>query len=192
MSENANIESGLLDGIKQNAGLAITIGIVMLICGFLAVISPFIVGLSVTVMVGTLLLISGISQCFLAFKAGAFGKGLLLFIMGALTAVAGGYLIGQPVAGLAAITLFLAAYFVAAGIFELIGAFQIRGANGWSWMLFNGIITLALGGMIWQQFPLSGTWAVGTLFGIKLVFGGLALFQVGRGVRGAAKEAQSA
>jgi uncharacterized membrane protein HdeD (DUF308 family) len=59
-------------------------------------------------------------------------------------------------------------------------------------MLFNGVITLALGGMIWQQFPLSDTWAVGTLFGIKLVFGGLALFQVGRGVRGAAKEAQSA
>ena len=108
--------------------------------------------------------------------------------MGALTAVAGGYMIGQPVSGLAAITIFLAAYFVVTGIFELIGAFQVRGADGWSWMLFNGIITLALGVMIWRQFPLSGAWAVGVLFGAKLIFSGTSLIIIGRAVRGAAKD----
>lgn len=191
-SEVAQIKSGLLDGIKSNARLAVITGIIMLVCGILAIISPFIAGLSVTVMVGALLLVSGISQCFLAFQAGAFGKGLLIFIMGALTVVAGGYLIGQPVSGLAAITIFLAAYFVVTGIFELIGAFQIRGADGWGWMLFNAIITLVLGVMIWRQFPMSGVWAVGTLFGVKMIFSGWALFLIGRGVRGAAKEAQAA
>jgi uncharacterized membrane protein HdeD (DUF308 family) len=191
-SEVAQIKSGLLDGIKSNARLAVITGIIMLVCGILSIVSPFIAGLSVTVVVGALLLISGISQCFLAFQAGAFGKGLLIFIMGALTVVAGGYLIGQPVSGLAAITIFLAAYFVVTGIFELIGAFQIRGADGWGWMLFNAIITLVLGVMIWRQFPVSGIWAVGTLFGVKMIFSGWALFLIGRGVRGKAKEAQAA
>ena len=189
--EVAQVQSDLLDGIKSNARLAVISGIIMLICGIVAVFSPFVAGLSVTVIVGAMLLVSGASQCILAFQAGAFSKGLLIFIMGALTAVAGGYMVGQPVSGLAAITIFLAAYFIVTGIFELLGAFQIRGADGWGWMLFNGIITLALGVMIWRQFPVSGAWAIGTLFGIKMVFGGLALFQIGRGVSGAAQEAQA-
>ena len=146
-------------------------------------------GLSVTVMVGALLLVSGVSQCFLAFKAGAFGEGLLIFLLGVLSVVAGSYVIGQPVSGLAAITLFLAAYFLAAGIFEIVAALQMRGAEGWGWMLFNAIITFLLGIMIWRQFPASGAWAVGLLFGFKMIFGGWALFLIGRGVKGVAKEA---
>ncbi len=189
MSAQENIASGLLDGIKKNARLAFITGIILLICGVLAVGSPFAAGVSVTIMVGSLLIIGGISQCFLAFQAGAFGKGLLIFLVGALTAVAGFYLFGQPLAGLATITIFLAAYFIVTGIFELIAAIQIRPAEGWGWMLFNGIVTLLLGIMIWRQFPLSGAWAIGTLFGIKLMMSGLSLIFIGRSVRGAAKEA---
>jgi uncharacterized membrane protein HdeD (DUF308 family) len=189
MSAQENIASGLLDGIKKNARLAFITGIILLICGVLAVGSPFAAGVSVTIMVGALLIIGGISQCFMAFQAGAFGKGLLIFLMGALTAVAGFYLFGQPLAGLATITIFLAAYFIVTGIFELIAAIQIRPAEGWGWMLFNGIVTLLLGIMIWRQFPLSGVWAIGTLFGIKLMMSGLSLIFIGRNVRGAAKEA---
>jgi uncharacterized membrane protein HdeD (DUF308 family) len=189
MSELTEAQSGLLDGIKKNARLAVIVGILMLICGILAIGSPMVAGMSVTVVVGVMLMVGGISQCFLAFQAGAFGKGLLIFIMGALTAVVGYYVFSQPLAGLASITLFLAAYFVVTGIAELIGAFQIRPAEGWGAMLFNGIVTLLLGIMIWKQFPLSGAWAVGVLFGIKLVVGGGSLIIIGRTVRGAAKEA---
>ena len=191
MSEFTEAQSGLLDGIKKNARLAVIVGILMLICGILAIGSPAVAGMSVTVVVGVMLMFGGIAQCFLAFQAGAFGKGLLIFIMGALTAVVGYYVFSQPLAGLASITLFLAAYFVVTGIAELIGAFQIRPAEGWGAMLFNGIVTLLLGIMIWKQFPLSGAWAVGVLFGIKLVVGGGSLIIIGRTVRGAAKDAAS-
>lgn len=187
MSESEVITSGLLDGIKKNAGLAVIIGIIMLVCGFFAIGSPLVAGLSVTIVVGIMLIVGGIAQCFLAFQAGAFGRGLLTFIMGALTTVAGFYLFNQPLAGLASITIFLAIYFVVTGIFELVSAFQIRPAEGWGVMLFNGIVTLLLGVMIWRQFPLSGAWAVGVLFGVKLMFSGWSLIFIGRSVRGAAK-----
>ena len=189
MSEQEVVTCDLLDGIKKNSRVAVIMGIIMLICGFLAVGSPLAAGLSVTIFVGAMLVIGGVAQCFLAFQAGAFGKGLLIFIMGALTAVAGFYLFSQPLAGLASITLFLAAFFIVTGIFELIGAFQIRPAQGWGMMLFNGIVTLILGVMIWRQFPLSGAWAVGVLFGIKLIFSGWTLIFIGRSARGAAKAA---
>ena len=189
MSEHTEAQSGLLDGIQKNARLAVIVGILMLICGILAIGSPLVAGASVTIFVGAMLLVGGIAQCFLAFQAGAFGKGLLIFVMGALTAVAGYYVFSQPLAGLASITLLLAAYFVVTGISELIGAFQIRPADGWGAMLFNGIVTLLLGIMIWKQFPLSGAWAVGVLFGVKLVLGGWTMIIIGRSVRAVAEDA---
>lgn len=56
-------------------------------------------------------------------------------------------------------------------------------------MLFNGIVTLLLGIMIWSEFPLSGAWAVGILFGVKLILSGWSLIFIGRSVRAAAKAA---
>ncbi len=47
----------------------------------------------------------------------------------------------------------------------------------------ESIITLILGLMIWRQFPLSGAWAVGVLFGVKLIMSGWWLIFIGRGVR---------
>jgi uncharacterized membrane protein HdeD (DUF308 family) len=191
MSENEVTPSDLLDGIKKNARLAVIVGIIMLVCGILAIGSPLAAGLSVMIFVGAMLIVGGISQCFLAFQAGAFGKGLMIFIIGALTAVAGAYLLNQPIAGLASITIFLAAFFVASGIVELVSAFQIRPADGWGLMLFNGIVTLLLGIMIWRQFPLSGAWAVGILFGVKMILSGWLLIFIGRGVGSVAKETEA-
>ena len=190
MSEvTSSMASGLLGGIKDNAKLAVTIGIILIIVGVLAIASPLAAGMSITIVVGTLLIIGGIGECFLAFQAGAFGRGLLIFIVGALMAVAGFYLVSQPMSGLAKITLFLSAYFIASGIFEIIAAVQIRPASGWGWMLINGIVTLLLGILLWRQFPLSGAWAVGVLFGIKMVVSGLTLVFIGNAVKGAVKEA---
>lgn len=186
MNQETNNDSqmpDLIEGIRQNAKMAVISGIMLIIAGFIAISSPFYAGLSMTIMLGALLAVGGISQCFLAFQAGAFGRGLMILLVGLLTAVAGFYLMSQPVAGLAAITLFLVAYFVAAGICELIMAFQARPADGWGWILFNGIVTLLLGILLWRQFPLSGAWAVGVLFGIKMIFGGWALVFIGRSVK---------
>jgi len=185
-----NPATGLLDGIKKNAGLTVTCGIILIVAGFLAIMSPLVAGLSLTIMVGAMLAVSGIGQCFLAFKAGAFGKALMVLIFGVLMTFAGFYMMTQPLSGLASITLILVAYLVAAGLFEVIAAFQIRPAQGWGWELFNGIVTLLLGIMLWRQFPLSGAWAVGVIFGIKMIFSGWAFVFIGRAVKQAAQNSE--
>jgi uncharacterized membrane protein HdeD (DUF308 family) len=172
--------SGMLEGIRENASLTITLGVILILAGLFALFSPLLVGLSVTVMVGTLAFVSGVAQCLLAFKIGAFGRGLLTFVVGVLMTVTGLYLISRPVAGLASITLLLAAYFWVTGVIEVITAFQSRPAQGWGWQLFSGIVTLLLGIILWRQFPVSGVWAVGTLFGIKMLFSGWTLVFLGR------------
>jgi len=83
----------------------------------------------------------------------------------------------------------LAVYFAVDGVFQILWAFRLRPIKGWGWALFSGIVSLALGVMIWRQFPVSGVWAVGTLAGIQMVFGGSSVASVCAAARGAAKDA---
>jgi len=189
MSESAeNLDAGLIGAIRRNAGLTVASGVVLVIAGLLAILSPFVAGLSITIMVGAMLALSGISQCFLAFRAGAFGRALVVFIVGVLMTIAGIYMINQPVSGLATLTLILMAYLIASGVLEIIVAFQLKPADGWGIELFNGAVTLVLGVLLWRQFPLSGAWAIGILFGIKMLFSGWAFVFIGRGVKKLASE----
>jgi len=169
----------LLDGIKENAPLAVTSGVILIIAGMIALMSPLIAGSSSTIVVGVLLVIGGIGQCVLAFKTGAFGRGLLTFILGLLMTTAGSFVATQPVVGLASFTMILVTYLVFAALFELIMAFQIRRAEGCGSVLINGIVTLLLGIMLWRQFPLSGVWAIGIVFGLKMIFSGWFLVFIG-------------
>jgi uncharacterized membrane protein HdeD (DUF308 family) len=183
MSNDRSDGSTLVDALRTNAGWAVVIGILLLILGLLSVASPLASGLAVTVSVGTLLIIGGVAKCLLAFRAGAFGRAVLVFLFGVLTLLVGGYMVVQPLAGLASITLFLAAYFVATGIVAIFASVQMKPAKGWGWMLANGIVTLLLGAMIWRQWPVSGAWAVGVLFGVQLAMTGVALLTAGSALR---------
>ena len=189
--ENSSPEPNavLIDHLKRNAGLTVWCGIVLIVAGMLALVSPMVAGLSITIMVGVMLALSGVGQCFLAFKADAFGKGLVVFLVGLLMAIAGFYMMSQPVAGLASLTLILMAYLLASGAMEIFVALQLRPAQGWGVQMFSGVVTLILGVMLWRQFPLSGVWAIGVLFGIKMIFSGWAFVFIGRAVKGMAKEA---
>ncbi len=190
MSEHTeSVDAGLIDAIRKNAGLTVASGVVLIVAGLLAILSPLVAGLSITIMVGAMLAVSGISQCFLAFRAGAFGRALVVFIIGVLMTIAGFYMISQPVSGLATLTLILMAYLIASGILEIVVAFQLRPADGWRLELFNGAVTLILGILLWRQFPLSGAWAIGILFGIKMLFSGWAFVFIGRGVKKLTSEA---
>jgi uncharacterized membrane protein HdeD (DUF308 family) len=193
MSEQVETrDAGLIDGIKKNAGLTVVSGIILLIAGTLAIFSPLVAGVSITMLVGAMLAVSGIGQCFLAFKTGAFGRGLMVFVVGVLMTITGFYMMNQPRAGLATLTIILMSYLLATGALEIIVAFQLKPADGWGLELFNGIVTLLLGIMLWRQFPLSGAWAIGVLFGIKMIFSGLAFVIIGRNVKKIAAEAQTA
>ena len=186
------VDQDMLGTVKRHAGIGMALGIGIAVAGVLAVFSPLVAGLSVTIAVGVLLIVSGVSRLFLAFKMGSFGRGLLMFVLGVLTLVAGGYLVARPGMGLATLTLVLAAYLFVEGLFEIIYAFRLRPIKGWGWTLFSGIAALVLGVMICRQFPVSGMLAVGTIAGIHMIFACSSTASLGRAARGAAKEAQAA
>lgn len=177
----------MLDGIKRNTGFTIFAGILTLVAGFLAMGAPFIAGLSVAVMVGVMLVFGGLTQIVFAFRTKA---GFLAIVVGILAVLAGGYMVMNPGIALASLTMVLAMFLIFSGIMEIILAFQAKPAEGWGWALFSAIMTLILGIMIWRQFPLSGTFAIGILVGLKLVFSGMTLMTLGFAARSAAKSAK--
>jgi uncharacterized membrane protein HdeD (DUF308 family) len=69
----------------------------------------------------------------------------------------------------------LIGYFVLEGVSKIIVSFRYRSAAGWKWMLASGMLSLILGLLIWNQWPVSGTRAVGVLVGVNLLGTGLAL-----------------
>ena len=77
------------DSVKSNATMLLVLGIVTSIMGVLAMMSPWYAGGVVATMIAIFLIAAGIARTIFAFKAGSFGKGLLAFVLGALTIVVG-------------------------------------------------------------------------------------------------------
>jgi uncharacterized membrane protein HdeD (DUF308 family) len=182
------VDEEMLSSIKRHAGVGMAVGVIVVVAGILALLSPLVAGLSIAIAVGVLIVASGVSRLFLAFRMGSFGHGLLVSLLGLLSIVIGGYMLARPAMALATLTLVLAVYFVVDGVFQSFWAFRLRPIKGWGWSLFSGVVSLALGIMIWRQFPVSGVWAVGTLAGIQMVFGGSSVASVCAAARRAANE----
>ena len=154
-------------------------GILTIVLGLLSIAAPLVAGMSVAFLVGLFVLAGGVARMVWAFQAGSLGKGLLGFAIGALTLVCGVVLVSDPLVASGVLTLLLAAYFLVDGGVEIVAAFQVRPASGWGWLLAGGTLSLLLGLMVWQQFPLSGAWAIGVLLGFKLLLVGMIMISVG-------------
>ena len=169
----------LIEGLKSRASTARWVGIGLIVAGVLAMASPLMSGLSVMLVIGVLMLLTGISTASLAFGVGAFGRGVWLLLLAVLMVVAGWLIVTRPVEALASVTLLLAFYFFLSGFVEIAAALGAAGAPGRGWMIVSGIVTLFLGVSLWRHFPASAAVAVGVLFGLRMLFHGMWLFSVG-------------
>ena len=77
----------------------------------------------------------------------------------------------------------LAIFFVLEGITDLLAYFQNRSQAGSEWILFDGIVTLILGLIVWRQWPSSSLWVMGTLVGISMIFTGTTRWMLALAVR---------
>ena len=62
------IDQEVLGTIKRHAGVGMAVGILIAVAGILALIAPLAAGLSIAIAVGVLLVVSGLSRMFFAFK----------------------------------------------------------------------------------------------------------------------------
>ena len=148
------------------------LGAVMIIVGFVAIGSPFAFTIAANILVGWILVFTGVAELTHAFSCQGWGGFLWELLIGALTAAVGLMLVFYPLAGAVTLTLMLAIWFIVGGIMKLIMGFQLRPAPGSELIIMGGALGLLLGGMIYSEWPSSAVWVIGTLVGINLIFDG--------------------
>jgi uncharacterized membrane protein HdeD (DUF308 family) len=161
--------------IAPNRGWFIFEGIVFVIIGIAAIGFPFIASIAATIFLVALLLIGGIATAIRAFGAKDApyrGSSIALAI---LTIITGLLLLIFVPAGLLALTLSLAAFFIVQGVFEIIHGVQAKGHHGRGWLIVSGIAGLVVGVLLLLGWPSTAIWAIGTLTGINFIFTGIAL-----------------
>ena len=89
----------------------------------------------------------------------------------------------HPLLGVLSLTLVLAMFLLFEGVMEIVLYFNIRGLRHSGWVLFDGIITLILGALIWAHWPSTAVWVIGTLVGISLMFSGISRLMLSMAVR---------
>jgi uncharacterized membrane protein HdeD (DUF308 family) len=134
------------------------------------------------VALGILLLIGAGAQLAAAVWARDWRGFFLFLLIGLLYAVTGFLMFRQPLVAAEGLTLMLAAAFMVGGVFRIVAALIERFPE-WGWVLCNGIVTLLLGALIWQQWPESGLWVLGLFVGIDLIANGLTWATAAVGVR---------
>jgi len=179
------------DILRHASTWSILCGVALIVLGMLALGSPAIAAIAVNAVIAWLIFLAGAVHLSLAFYAHRAGSVIWKLLVGLAYIFFGVYLIAHPTLGVASLTLVLASLFLVEGIFDIALYFQMRAIGGSSWILADGIITLALGLMIYLQWPSSSNWAIGTLVGVSLIISGVTRLMLSLAVRKAAGDLAS-
>ncbi|GEN12529.1 Uncharacterized membrane protein HdeD, DUF308 family [Myxococcus fulvus] len=156
-------------------GPLFVLGVLMAILGLVALGSSFITSMVSVILFGALLAGTGIAEIISSFRVRKSGGPFWLYLLnGVLSTVVGIFVLMNPAAGLGALTLLLAGYFFASGLFHVVTSLMDRYPK-WGWDFAYGAISIALGVIIMAQWPISAVWLVGTLVGISILMRGIAL-----------------
>ncbi len=171
-----------LRALREARGWLLAGGCISILAGFAAITYTVVATLVSVVFLAALVLFVGVMEGIYAIRHRERGH-LILYLLEALLAVViGVLLLRSPVAGAIVLTTMIAIYFVISGVFRVIGALSLRPLH-WGWLLVSGLISLALGIIVWSGWPVSGLWFIGMLLGINLLFRGWTLVMLALALR---------
>lgn len=153
-------------------------GVLLVILGFLAIAVPYVATLATGILIGWLLVAGGVFGLIAVFSAGKSASGFWWNLFTSIIyLLAGLSLLFRPVAGVLTLTILLAAYLLAGGIVKIVMAIGYKSdiPKAWGWVLFSGLVDLALAIIIMSGFPGTATWVIGLMVGINLLMMGVSL-----------------
>jgi len=156
----------------QTGGTFLFTGILLMVFGLLVLFSPAAAGGVVVNVTALVLVITGIVRLAHAFRSQGKADTILSTLLGAVIAGLGVLVWLNPDLGSGFLTILLTIFFLAHGVWKIIIAFDYRRYAAWGWLLLSGLVSLVFAWLMWQQWPISGAWAIGILLGLDLLFTG--------------------
>jgi uncharacterized membrane protein HdeD (DUF308 family) len=158
-------------GLRRVSWLLLTLGLASIVIGVLAMLAPHIATDKAVVFLGALLVAAGISEAIHAVLVRKLRGFAMHLLAAALYLLVGLFVLEDPDRTAGVLTLLLAASFFVGGVFRILFAL-IEHFPAWPWVLFNGVVDLLLGVLIWRGWPESSLWVIGLFVGIELFMHG--------------------
>ena len=188
-SDISRIQIALSTSLHAHWKLFLIEGIILLALGLAAIVLPLIATVAIAIVIGWLLLMSGIVGLIATFRMRR-APGFWWSLLSAILAIAVGLMLLQsPLAGALSLTLLLTVFFIVEGVASIFYALEHKRelSGRWSFMLFSGVLDLFLASIIILGLPSTVAWALGLLVGINMVFGGSAVISMALHARTTAK-----
>lgn len=145
-------------------------GIVSVVLGVLAFLTPFSATFAAVLTVGAMLIATGVTSL----AAGIFTKGHhhrgYALLLGALSLAAGLLTVFRPVSGAISLTLLIAAWLFVRGVMEI--GWGVRHRHHRVMMIVLGVLNILVAIYIVAFFPITVPTLPGFVLGLTLLFGG--------------------
>jgi uncharacterized membrane protein HdeD (DUF308 family) len=160
-----------LESLHRNWGWYLALGIVLVVVGTIAICSPVFFTITGVLYFGVLMLFGGIVQLLGAFWARYWSGVIAMVLSGLLYLVVGGMTLRHPGTADLALTLLIATFLMVGGLFRIIAALYLQ-FHGWGWSVLSGVISTALGVMIYSNLAASTLLVIGIFIGVDMLFQG--------------------
>jgi len=177
--------------LKRGFGLSLIFGILMIVLGAIAIARPFFAGIAVNFYLGWIFVIGGIIQVIYAVQTRDEGQFFWKLLIGILYFIAGLILLLYPLEGLLTLTWVVGVSVLISGFTQTVWAFVLRPEGDWRWVLFRGLLAIALGIWVLADWPDDAPWLIGLLVGLNLISDGIGIATFSIAARGAIVEAQT-
>jgi uncharacterized membrane protein HdeD (DUF308 family) len=146
-------------------------GIFLIVVGIGALLETPAATAAAVLLLGWLLLISGIIEMVQSWQSMEWGGVFLRLFGGMLGIVTGLLFITNVIAGALACTLIFAMVLMISGVCRMVAAINSRPMR-FGWMAFEGVLTFLAGLLALLQWPISGFWFLGIALGTVFIVRG--------------------
>lgn len=164
---------------QKMRGFLVVWGVILFILGIFAIAASVFTTFLTIVLIGALLLVSGIVIGIDALiYQRPWGNFFIHFLVAVLYILIGLIFFFKPIIVSMSLTLMLGIFFIIVGFFRIFYSSLTKLPN-WGWQLLNGVLTLILGLLILSNWPASSLFIIGLFVGIDLLFCGIAYLMIG-------------
>ncbi|MFI8391533.1 HdeD family acid-resistance protein [Streptomyces sp. NPDC085540] len=168
--------------LNRSFALMTALGALLALAGLVGLVYTAVATLTSMFLFGWLLLIGGVVGLLQAVQWRRSNYFWLAVVVAAINLAAGFVILRRPEASAEALTMFAALLFLTGGVFRLVGALVVRGAN-FGLAVVQGAFGILLGFLILSNWPGNSLYVIGTFFSLALLFDGLSLVAMGMGSR---------
>jgi uncharacterized membrane protein HdeD (DUF308 family) len=168
-----------LEALRHKWGLVLALGIGLVLCGVVALMSV-VVATAVTVLwVGVMMIAAGAIEIVHGLKHKGWGRATLWVVAGAFYVVGGFFAVINPLLASVVLTLLLGIALVAAGISRFLLGYHLKGDEHSGWIMISGLVTFLFGLVILVHWPFSSLYVLGIILGVDLIQAGVGWINLG-------------